>query len=336
MITDRQIKVLKAIVEEYVETAEPVGSKSLATLEELPYSSATIRNEMSYLEEVGLIYKTHTSSGRVPTEDGYRVYVRSIMKEKDRIRTSYPIIDEIFRRNAFSKEQAIKEAMSLVTKLTDYTSIVLGLSSYNTRIKKLQFVPIEGRYGVILMVTDKGYVESKKIIIPEAIRLQDVERVIILLNDLLHDTLITEIDTVLKDKLQEIEVQEMLIAYEKLVSVMVQSFANMAKDKFFLAGQTNILNQPEFQDVDKIKALVKSIENQEILKVVNLNQPGISVKIGQENEIKAMQDCTVITVPYEYGNNEKGAIAVVGPTRMEYQKIIPLLEYIAELIKTMT
>lgn len=338
-LTPRQVKILKAIVEEYVETAEPVGSKTLAQFEDLNVSSATIRNEMGYLEELGLIYKTHTSSGRVPTEDGYRTYVSYLLKErhqKIKQKHSYPIIDEIFHRNALSKEQAIKEAMSLVTKLTNYTTIVLGVSSYNTRIKRLQFVPIEGRQGVILLVTDKGYVESQKITVPPAIRISDVDRVISILNNLLYDTLINEIDDILHKKFQDVEIYDLISSYEKLVGFMVRSFTRMVKDKYFLAGQTNILNQPEFQDIEKIKALVKAIENQEILRAVDVNQHGISVKIGDENEILAMKDCTVISVPYEYGQNERGAIAVIGPTRMEYQKVIPLLEYIAEMIKAIT
>lgn len=338
-LTPRQVKILKAIVEEYVETAEPVGSKTLAQFEDLNVSSATIRNEMGYLEELGLIYKTHTSSGRVPTEDGYRTYVSYLLKErhkKIKQKHSYPIIDEIFHRNALSKEQAIKEAMSLVTKLTNYTTIVLGVSLYNTRIKRLQFVPIEGRQGVILLVTDKGYVESQKITVPPAIRISDVERVISILNNLLYDTLINEIDDILHKKFQDVEIYDLISSYEKLVGFMVRSFTRMVKDKYFLAGQTNILNQPEFQDIEKIKALVKAIENQEILRAVDVNQHGISVKIGDENEILAMKDCTVISVPYEYGQNERGAIAVIGPTRMEYQKVIPLLEYIAEMIKAIT
>lgn len=337
MLTNRQNKILKAIIEEYVQTAEPVGSKSLTELEWLPYSSATIRNEMSYLEELGLIYKTHSSSGRVPTEEGYRVYVEMILLSEKQINDiSYPVIDQIFSRNQYNVEQAIKESMALITKLTDYTTVVLGVTAYNTRIKKLEFVALDGPYGVLLMVTDKGYVESQRITLPEAIRPQDIERVTAVLNNVLQDCLISEIDTVLEEKLKNGEIDNLLYAYDKLLSAMVNSLVKLPKDKFFLSGQTNMLNQPEFQDVDKIKALVKSIENQEILQALDLSGDKISVKIGDENKILAMKDCTVITVPYKYGDNEKGAIAVIGPTRMEYQKVIPLLEYVAELIKNMT
>lgn len=336
MIPERQMLVLKAIVEEYVRTAEPVGSKFLSTLPSLNFSSATIRNDMVNLEEAGLIYKTHTSSGRVPTEEGYRLYVKGYLKAPHTNQFDYPMIDEIFERDIVSKEQAIKEAMKLVTELTNYATIVLGSSSYQMRIKRLEFIPMDERHGVILMVTDKGYVESKKILIPEAIKAKDIERVIKLLNELLVNVAITDIDDVLKEKLQEAEIRDLILYYEKLVGVLVRAFTSMAQDKYFLSGQTNILSLPEFQDIDKVKDLVSAIENQEILQVVNIASSGITVKIGRENTIKAMQDCTVITVPYEYGNNERGAIAVFGPTRMEYQKVIPLLEYIAQVIKKMS
>ena len=179
MISKRQRMVLKAIVEEYVKTAEPVGSKILTLRPEfkLNVSPATIRNDMAFLEELGLILKTHSSSGRIPSEEGYRLYVREILSEHEGKEMSFPMIDEILERDLISREQAIKESMALVTELTNYASIVMGSASYNARIKKLQFVSLSGRYAVILMITDRGYVESKKIIVPEDISIRDIEKV---------------------------------------------------------------------------------------------------------------------------------------------------------------
>lgn len=335
MISQRKKMILKAIVEEYVKTTEPVGSKVLASRPEfhLNVSSATIRNDMMELEEEGLIVKTHLSSGRVPSEEGYRVYVQEILKDRDNKDDTFPMIDEIFEREAISREEAIKESMSLVTNLTNYASIVMGSAGYNARIKKLQFVTLSSRYGVILMVTDKGYVESKRIIIPENINTKDMERVVNLLNSILLDCPISEIEKVLRENLNDDSIRTYIEYYDELVGALVQTFTEMAKDKYFLSGQSHILNQPEFQDVNRVKALLQAIEKQEILKTVSANQNGITVKIGTDNVINAMKDCTMISVPYEISDGEYGAIAIVGPTRMEYQKIIPLLEYIAKNIK---
>ncbi len=335
MLSERQLLVLKAIVEEYVRTAEPVGSKTLLAIPELGLncSSATIRNDMAYLEVLGLLQKTHTSSGRVPSEEGYRVYVKHIMNEKENYHdANFPLIDEIMNHSA-SRERAIRESMSLVTDLTNYASIVMGPSGYNARIKKLQFVSLNGKYAVILMVTDKGNVESKKIIVPESISASEMERVVNVLNELLYDKTISEIETVIRKSFEIEEIQDFLRYYDEVIAVFIKAFTNMAKDQFYLSGQNKILTQPEFQNIGKIQDLFEAIERQEVIKAVNVNEMGISVRIGQDNKITAMKDCTVITIPYDAGDGDYGAIALFGPTRMEYQKVIPLLEYIAKNIK---
>jgi heat-inducible transcriptional repressor len=332
MLSLRQKKVLKWIIEEYVRTAEPVGSKALAGLPEFGLSSATIRNEMAELEALGYIVKTHTSSGRVPSEVGYRLYVQEILDNQTNGQ-NFPMIDEIFERDMISREQAVKESMMLVTELTNYASVVLGGAAYKSRIKKLQMVCLSDRLAVILMVTDHGYVESKKIIIPEEIRSEDIEKVISLLNELLYDCPISEIDITLKEKMHANEIRNSIEYYDELIGILVRSFTNMAQDKVFLSGKNNMLNQPEFQNVNKVKSLMEAIEKQEVFRFINLNDSGVTVKIGQENEIKAMEDCTIISVPFENETGERGAIAIIGPTRMEYQKIIPLLNYISKNLR---
>lgn len=342
MLSNRQKAVLKAIVEEYVKTAEPVGSKTLVSRPEfmLDYSSATIRNEMAALEEMGYIQKTHTSSGRVPSEIGYRLYVSEILYEKEFdnmiIKNEFPLVDDIIERNMLSREQAVKESMALIADLTNYTSVVMGPSGYNARIRKLQFVSITGRYAVILMVTDKGNVESKKIIVPETISSLEIERIIDFLNEVLYDCPINQIYDRIKEKMHSHEIRDFIAYYDEIIAAFVRTFTAMAKDDYFLSGQNKLLSNPEFQSIDKIQELLMAIEKKDLIKAVSesdRNSLGVTVRIGNENKINVMKDCTLITVPYEDSNGEFGTIAVIGPTRMEYQKIIPLLEYIAKSIK---
>ena len=333
MLSERQKLVLKAIVEEYVQSNEPVGSKSLVNVYGLNVSSATIRNDMAFLEQQGLIEKTHSSSGRIPSENGYRYYVQMILTEREQEVKSFPLIDQIFRRHISSREEAIKESMSLVAELTNYATIVLGSQSHNSRIKKIQLVALDDRRAVVLIVTNHGYVESKKILIPDYLNIRDLEKVCLILNDILKDCLITDIDKRIKAHMSDGKIRAYLEYYDELVSTFVRIFTDMVQDKYFLTGQSNILSLPEFQDVNKVKDFLNAIENQEILKVVETSSDRITVRIGQENTVQALKDCTVITVPYELDDGKRGAIAVLGPTRMEYQKIIPLLEYIAENIK---
>lgn len=331
MISERQLKILKWVVEEYVRTAEPVGSKALANQPDFDYSSATIRNDMAVLEEQGYLLKTHTSSGRVPSVKGYKLYVSGVLERKEQ-ENNFPMIDEIFRRNETSKDDAIKESMDLVSQLTNYASVALGSSSYSAKIKNLQIVKLSDFSAVMVMVTDQGYVESKKIMIPDSINFRDIEKVIRLLNETLHECPINEIDSRLKHIQNSDEIQKSIEYYDELVGVFIRAVSDMVQDKYFVSGQTNILNFPEFQDLDKVKNIFNVMNERNIFKVVSINSNDITVNIGNDNQIKAMEDCTVISVPYDNGNGQRGAIAVIGPTRMEYQKVIPLLDYIAKYL----
>ena len=314
MITKRQVLILVAIVEEYVKTNEPVGSVTLTKREDLNYSSATIRNEMATLEELGYLEKTHTSSGRVPSEKGYRLYVEEVMKREKDHDMSYPIIDEIFNRPDISSSEAINESMNLFTDLTNYASIVLGKTAINARIKKIQLIELKYPNALIIMVTDQGHVENKRIKIPEGFKYSDIEKVIS--NG--------EFDEKLKYYMNY---------HEELVYACLEIFKDMVSDKYQLSGKYNIMSQPEFQDVEKAKEFLDAIERKDIMRIVSSDRSGITIKIGQENELKFLKDCTVITVPYEASDGTIGAISVFGPTRMEYSKVISLLEYIAMYIK---
>lgn len=334
MLEGRLSLVLKAIVEEYVQTAEPVGSKTLVNRPEfrLNFSSATIRNDMVELENLGLITKTHSSSGRIPSEDGYREYVKIILAEESKEIESFPLLDEIYQQKFITREKAVKESVSILTNLTDYAAFVLGSQGFNAVIKKLQIYKISEQSAVILMITDQGYVESRIIPLPRDISFVEIEKVIFFLDNALHNTPISKIDEVLQEKFNEDKVREYFDFYDDLLSGFVQVFTNMSRDRYFMKGKTNILNQPEFRDVEKAKSLIEAVESGEILKDLFIDEKGISISIGHENRVKAMQNCTIISVPYEMNDGEKGAIAILGPTRMEYHKIIPLLEYIAKNI----
>lgn len=333
MLSERQKLVLIAIIEEYVKTNEPVGSFALSKRPELNFSTATLRNEMAQLEEMGFLEKTHTSSGRIPSEKGYRFYVETIMRKSNEKDANFPMIDEIFERPNVTREEAITESMEIVTELTNYATIALGKTSYNSRIKKLEFVSLKENYAVILMVTDQGHVESKRIMVPAGISIREIERTISILDEVLHNCLLSDIQNQLLDDITNDEIRDYINYHSDLVDAFVNAFTEMVSDKYHISGKYNILTQPEFQDVGKVREFLNAIEKKDILRIVKSDSMGISIKIGQENELKVMQDCTVITVPYETNSGSVGAITVFGPTRMEYDKVIPLLEYIAKNMK---
>ena len=325
MLSERQKLVLIAIVEEYVRTNEPVGSLALSKRPELGFSTATLRNDMASLEEMGYLEKTHTSSGRIPSQKGYKLYVQDIIMRKQNDQLEFPLIDEIFNRPNITREEAITEAMDLVTEFTNYATIALG-------IKKLEFISLNNNQAVILMVTDQGHVESKRILVPKGISVREIEKTIAILDDVLHNCIVSDIENYLSE-IDNTEVLDYIQYHSELVDAIVSAFAEMAVDKYHISGQYNLLSEPEFQDVSKMKEFLNALEKKDILRIVNSDSMGINIKIGQENELKVMKNCSVITVPYETSSGGVGALTLFGPTRMEYDKVIPLLEHIAKNMK---
>lgn len=333
MISARQKLILIAIVEEYVRTNEPVGSIALSKRPELSFSSATLRNDMAELEEMGYLEKTHTSSGRIPSEKGYRLYVREVLERQKEDENEYPMIDEIFERPNITREEAVTEAMELVTEITNYASIVLGKTAYNSKIKKIQFVSVKDNQAVILMVTDQGHVEHKRILIPERISISEIEKTINVLDQVLHNCLVSDIENYLYNEITNEEVIDYINYHSEIVTAFTNALSEMATDKYHISGKYNILSQPEFQDAKKVREFLDALEKRDILRIVKSDSMGINIRIGQDNDLKIMQDCSVITVPYETNSGSVGAITIFGPTRMEYDKVIPLLEHIAKNMK---
>ena len=329
-MTKRQELILKLIVDEYIKSAEPIGSKTLA--EVLDISSATIRNEMSELENLGFIEKTHTSSGRVPSEYGYRYYIETIIKNLDEETEGFFEFEEIFGHKDEERDEIIKEAINLLSQATNCTAISLGPNAYHSKVKKVQLVPLNEHQALILVITNFGYVESKQISIQPDFEVSELSKVIELLNEMLVDTPISKVSEKLHYEIQHSHVKELLKYRDTIVDSFIEAFSKFAQSKYYLTGQSNMLYQPEFNDIQKLRKFIETIENNEIFKIVETDTDGISVKIGSENQITSMRDCTVISSTYDTLEGEKGTISLVGPTRMDYQKIIPLMKYLAKHI----
>lgn len=330
MLTERQIQILITIIKEFVRTAEPVGSRTLSKMSHIPFSSATIRNDMADLEEMGYLEKTHTSSGRIPSEKGYRFYVDYLNQHRDfDLSVELEPIDRLFEQKSIARDETIKEAVRLLSDLTKYTAVALGPTAFSNRVMKFQFVPLTNHSGVLILITDRGHVESKNIYLPEHIDVHEFERVIVLMNETLTGTLVEDIPYRLNYELKPF-FRQFMDYHEKLIDALVQSLSTIMSDQYYLSGKDHIFQQPEFQDIDQLRDIITSLDNMDILRVIGTNTQGLQVRIGRENRIEAMKNCTIITVPYELSDGERGAIAVIGPTRMEYSKVIPLVEYIAK------
>ncbi|MFI3252140.1 MAG: heat-inducible transcriptional repressor HrcA [bacterium] len=326
-LSNRQNLILKTIIEEYVDSNEPVGSKQLTEKPHLAFSSATIRYDMAYLEEVGLLTKTHTSSGRIPSEEGYRYYVENFVTRNNEVIEQFPLIDQLFNNTSLQKEELLEQAINLVSDMTSYMTVASSTQLEHSKIMKIDLVKISESQAVMLVVTNQGHVENIKLNIPNY-SFEDLQLAVTTLDKLLNDKYISDISEILSDEKVKNNIKEYIVYYDDLTDAFTRAFAKFTKEKVYQSNIDPLFNQPEFQDINTVKRLLSTISNGNVLDLVS-NEQGLSVRIGQDNQISSINDCTVISIPYQIDNGDSGTIAVIGPTRMEYNKVIPLLEYIA-------
>lgn len=324
MLTTRQERVLEVIIREYVKNVTPVGSKLIC--HELKCSSATIRNEMSALESMGYLEKTHISSGRVPSESGYRYYVDNLMKPKEMTGEDMLKLQTIFNNNKLEINDCLKKSLEIISELTDYTSVVLGSSSSENKLKKVEVLPLEGDKLIAIIVTDKGHIEHKQIKI-EGVSLSEISKSVELINKLIVGTPIDEI----KEKL-EFEVKPVINKYIKQHETIYNAFYDVFNDFVMksdvsFVGRNKILNQPEFNNVEKIKKIFNKLDDYTLLEASSSDDKDINIYIGNESNVD--EDVTVIKTKYRTLDDE-GVIAIIGPKRMEYSKVVSLLNYIKE------
>ncbi|MEH7334014.1 heat-inducible transcriptional repressor HrcA [Neobacillus drentensis] len=329
MLTDRQLLILQVIVDDFIRSAQPVGSRSLSKKEEISFSSATIRNEMADLEEMGFIEKTHTSSGRVPSEKGYRYYVDHLLSPQVLNQQDISIIQSIFAEKIFEFEKIIQRSAKILSDLTNYTSIVLGPAVSINKLKRIQIIPLNKETAVAIFVTDTGHVENRSFSLPPSIDISDLEKTVNILNDRLAGVSLED----LNDKIyKEVAVllRQHIHNYDLMLHTIGESFKMPINEKLFFGGKTNMLSQPEFHDITKIRSLLTMIDQEEwIYNLIRKNSSGINVKIGKENNVSAMDNCSLITASYSVGAENLGTIAILGPTRMEYSRVISLLQLLS-------
>lgn len=331
MIHGRQVKILKLIVEDYIKTARPVGSKSLC--EKLKCSSATIRNEMSFLEEAGLLEKTHTSSGRVPSEKGYRYYVDYIMEPKKLTGDDVLKLQQIFHNNSLMLSDTILKSMEIISEITSYTSIVLGSSSKDNLVSKVEVISLDEKNEndfVTIVVTDKGHVEHQKMHLEEKVSLSEIKGIVEIINKHIVGTPIDEVSMKL-----EYEVKPVIKGEIKQKEILFNAFYNVFNDlgsvqNVKVTNTSNMLREPEFNDASKMRNILEKFEDKDIIGNIKEDEEGIHIYIGSENEFD--DDVTVIKTKYSV-DGEEGTIALVGPKRMEYDRVITLLNYIVENIE---
>ena len=328
-LSNRQKLILKAIIEEYVSTGEPVGSKVLTEKPYLDFSSATIRADMAYLEMIGLLEKTHTSSGRIPSVNGYKYYVEHLVTRDYDVVNHFPLIDRIFNDESLNKEQMIKKSIDLLSDLTNYMTLASENNYDHIKIAKLDLVQINDFEALLLIITSTAKVETRQIRIPK-MGFNEFKKVIDAFDKALHNCYVGEVKYILKSENVANIISQYIDYQDEILRTFESAFSTFAQTKTIHSGIDTIFEIPEFRDVDKIKEIITAVNNESINSLIAKPTRGLSVRIGQENNISVMNDCSIVSVPYQIGDDEGGMIAVIGPTRMEYNRVIPLLEYIAK------
>ena len=333
-LDDRKRRILQAIIDDYIDTAEPIGSGTLAKKHELGLSSATIRNEMADLEEMGYLAQPHTSSGRVPSDKGYRLYVDQLMQIRELGYDDIESIKTAMETGINELSQLIRQASAVMSRFTKYTSMATSPQMKTGTIKAIQIVPIESGKSLVVVVTNAGIVKNNMIKVSENVEPDIIIRISNVLNNKLSGLAIEQINLQL---ISEIEA-EIGISTEILLPILegaADCINQIDNPEVYLEGTKNIFYYPEFRDMVKVREFMSIMdEKANICKLLtdSIDKGGITVRIGSENDISGIRECSLITANYNLGGTFIGSIGIIGPTRMEYPRVISSINYIRKEI----
>ncbi|MBR3346917.1 MAG: heat-inducible transcription repressor HrcA, partial [Solobacterium sp.] len=273
MLTPRRIEIFKAIVDEYIKTAEPVGSKTLQTKYKLPYSSATIRNDMQVLEEMGYLEKTHTSSGRIPSTQGYKFYCENLLKNSSVDKKMEVAIRNAFEVSNMNISEAVEQSCRILSEMTNMTTGAIGPDSSAQRLEHLKLFPIDERNAVVVMITNTGHTETKNFRFDEDVPFKDLETCTDILNQHLRNVPITE----LPEKMEALrpELAAVVQRHDLLFTAFVQAFVRFASENVYFSGKDRMLYQPEFEDISKLKELMMMLDDSTVWRRLDTNEHAV-------------------------------------------------------------
>lgn len=324
----RKQKILNAIIQTYLETGEPVGSRTISKYTDLKLSSATIRNEMADLEEMGYILQPHTSAGRIPSDKGYRLYVDQLVQEKREVATMNMMMIERTDR----MEKVLKQVVKMLAANTNYTTMITGPTYHRNKIQFIQLSQVSDKELLVVIVIQGGIIRNKILSTDENLGSESLLKLNLLLNTTLNGMTIEDINlgviTTLKEKSGN---------YSTLVSDILDAIAEVIRTddeemEIYTSGATNIFKYPELSDSQKASELISTFEEKKVLADFvrdiesNETETGIQVYIGSESPVQTMKDCSVVTATYELGEGMKGTIGIIGPKRMDYANVMDNLK----------
>ena len=341
-LSDRKIKILQAIIRNYLETGEPVGSRTISKYTDLNLSSATIRNEMSDLEEMGYIVQPHTSAGRIPSDKGYRLYVDTMMEEKER---ELEELREMMIEKEDKMDHLLKQVARLLAVNTNYATMISSPTIHTNKIKFIQLSRVDVKQILAVVVAEGNIIKNNIIQVAEILDDETLLKLNILLNTHLNGLALEEINLgMISAMKQQAGIHSVIVG--EVIDAIAESIKAEEDLQIYTSGANNIFKYPELADQQKASEIINTFEEKQMLTelvqdtLADENSTGIQVYIGNETPIQSMKDCSVVTATYELGEGMRGTIGIIGPKRMDYDKVVGTLKTIThqldELYKNKT
>jgi heat-inducible transcriptional repressor len=335
MLNDRKKKILQLIIEDYISTAEPVGSRTIARKYNLGISPATIRNEMSDLEMLGYLEQPHTSAGRIPSAQAYRFYVDSLLEPGALTDNDMALINSWFRERRRSIDEIFQSTAKILSRMTQNVSMVLANKSDKAVFRYMKFLPLDDRHAILCIVTDDGNVDNCVVEIPLGMRPEELDYMAGRVSRLLEGKELAEISDTLLGTVHTDIVEDKLL-FTSLLNTINKMNRKHQQQRVFLGGTKQLLSQPEFRDMDRVRDLLGILEEEKVVRDLLLagEDSGLKITIGSENKFTGIQDCSMVQATYRLNGQVVGTMAVLGPTRMEYSKVISVMDYLHKYLKT--
>lgn len=335
MLNERKKKILQIIIEDYISSAEPVGSRTIARKYDLGLSPATIRNEMSDLELLGYLEQPHTSAGRIPSAQAYRFYVDALIEPGTLTDNDMALIDGCYNERRRNIDDIFQSTAKILSRMTQNVSMVLTNQQTIANFCYLKFLPLDSQHAILCIVADDGSIDTNVIDIPLGMSSEEMDYLAGKMSKLLEDRNLSDISVEILQTVHTDVVEDKLI-FSSLLQAVRKMTGRRQEQKVFLGGTKQLLNQPEFRDVERVRNLLGILEEEKVLKdlLQGGEDSGLKVTIGSENKFTGIQDCSMVQATYRLNGQIVGTMAVLGPTRMEYGKVISVMDYLHKYLKT--
>ncbi len=332
-LNERKLKILEAIVNDYIQLGEPVASRTIAKKHDLGVSSATIRNEMSDLEDLGLIIQPHTSAGRIPSDKGYRLYVDKIMNTPTDNYSEADILKDIINKNIDKIEYLMEETAKTISLLTNHVTFISKPKSSTTVVKQIQLMPLDSDNILLIVVVNNNEVKNKQIKVNTDVDISYLYNLSILLSNVFKNKTIDEIDKGTIDDVKE-KLNNDIVVLVPVLDAIINILKSEDETEVYTSGINNILAHPEFNNFEEAKKVFKALEEKELLVTLlgDDKEENIQILIGSENNIEQMKSCSVIRSKYKTDDGSYGKIGIIGPTRMDYTKTINTMDNVIKNI----